>query len=537
LHGDPADVATLLQQSLSLGIVSGRDPAVDGRFDETDRQTLGAVELVVVPDRASGDTRRIDERVQPKAFVSGDRSAARQDEASVDAVVPIGGEGIVRAEKRRHEWAITERMPVSRNHERERTHEMWSDRRESAAFAHEFAYSAEGAVLQRADSSVDSLETIEGCRAGEIAAFDERRAKPSRRQLASGGKTVNPAANHEDVKRFVREAGEVANHRVVHFTSRLFLLLLVFLAHACGSPTAPPPPPGVTVLCPSNVDVQSLNGEPVEISFAPPAGNGGIAPVNTTCTPPPGMFNVGSLTVTCVATDSRGQSASCNFTVAVRPPPRLRFTRFVSFGDSLTAGEVSFGPTLRVYLPGDSYPAVLKRRLTERYIFQSPDVINEGIGGETAADGAKRLRTVIQRDRPEVLLLMEGTNDLLDRPDIGRGADSAMDALRRMVQEAKSLGVQVGLATVPPQRPGGRRDAVAKLIPSFNDRIRTLASDEHVALIDVFNAMKDDLSLIGVDDLHPTIRGYDVMAGVFLDAIKTSFEETSPPTAALRRGP
>jgi lysophospholipase L1-like esterase len=163
-------------------------------------------------------------------------------------------------------------------------------------------------------------------------------------------------------------------------------------------------------------------------------------------------------------------------------------------------------------------------------------VINEGIGGETAVDGAKRLGLTIQRDRPEVLLLMEGTNDLLDRPDIGRGADSALAALRQMVQDAKARGLQVGLATVPPQRPGGRRDAVAKLIPSFNDRVRSLASEEQVVLIDVFNAMKDDLSLIGVDDLHPTTRGYDVMAGVFLDAIKSSFEDSpSPPPAPARR--
>ncbi|MGB2717120.1 MAG: GDSL-type esterase/lipase family protein [Vicinamibacterales bacterium] len=325
--------------------------------------------------------------------------------------------------------------------------------------------------------------------------------------------------------------------RVATAVRRLLILFVTLLAHGCGSPTAPPPPPTVNVVCPSNIDVQSADGSPVEVSFQAPQGTGGTAPLNTTCTPPSGMFNVGTLSVTCVATDSRGQSASCNFTVAVRPPPRLKFARFVAFGDSLTFGEVSFGPTLRIHLPNDSYPSVLKRRLAGRYIFQTPEVINEGIPGETAVDGAKRLRLTVQRDRPEVLLLMEGTNDLLDRPEIGRGADSAIDALRRMVQEAKSLGVQVGLATVPPQRPGGRRDAVARLIPSFNERIRTLASDEHVVLIDVFDAMKDDLSLIGVDDLHPTVRGYDVMAGVFFDAIKTSFEDTTLPDTVLRRGP
>ena len=310
------------------------------------------------------------------------------------------------------------------------------------------------------------------------------------------------------------------------------------MAASCGSsPTQPPPPPALAITCPSNVDVQSIDGAPVQISFEAPHSSGGVAPVNTSCTAQSGPFAVGSTGVTCQASDARGQRASCSFLIAVRPPPRLRFTRFLSFGDSLTAGEVSFGPTLRVYLPNDSYPAALQRRLAARYTFQSPAVINEGLGGETTADGYRRIRTVLQRHRPDVLLLMEGTNDLLDRPDIGRGADAAIEELRRMVQEAKSLGIQVCLATVPPQRPGGRRDLVAKLIPSFNDRIRTLATAENAVLVDVYDAMKDDLSLIGVDDLHPTIRGYDVMAGVFFEAIKRSFEESSVSLTARLRMP
>jgi lysophospholipase L1-like esterase len=223
--------------------------------------------------------------------------------------------------------------------------------------------------------------------------------------------------------------------------------------------------------------------------------------------------------------------------VAVRPPPRLRLVRFLAFGDSLTAGEVSFGPSARVYLPNDSYPAALQRRLVARYRQQAPIVINEGVGGEGAAEGARRLRTVVLRHRPEVLLLMEGTNDLPDRPDIGRGADTAIAALRAMIGEAKILGLRVALATIPPQRAGGirHRDAVANLIPAFNDRVRALAAAENVALVEVYNAMKDDLSLIGIDDLHMTIQGYDVMAEAYFQAIRREFEETTP--AALRRAP
>ena len=132
---------------------------------------------------------------------------------------------------------------------------------------------------------------------------------------------------------------------------------------------------------------------------------------------------------------------------------------------------------------------------------------------------------------------MEGTNDLLDRPDIGRGADTAIEALRAMIGEAKVLGLRIAIATIPPQRAGGirHRDAVANLIPTFNDRIRALAATENVALVEVYNAMKDDPSLIGIDDLHMTIQGYDVMAEAYFQAIKREFEETTTP--ALRRAP
>lgn len=38
--------------------------------------------------------------------------------------------------------------------------------------------------------------------------------------------------------------------------------------------------------------------------------------------------------------------------------------------------------------------------------------------------------------------------------------------------------------------------------------------------------MKDDLSLIGVDALHRTARGYEAMASIYFDAIAKAFEAT-----------
>ena len=40
--------------------------------------------------------------------------------------------------------------------------------------------------------------------------------------------------------------------------------------------------------------------------------------------------------------------------------------------------------------------------------------------------------------------------------------------------------------------------------------------------------MKDKLLLMGLDGLHPTSRGYGVMASIYFDAIKAAFELPDP---------
>jgi lysophospholipase L1-like esterase len=319
-------------------------------------------------------------------------------------------------------------------------------------------------------------------------------------------------------------------------TSRaLTIAAAMAISMTCGgSPTAPPPVT-LTLACPANVQSQSEDGNPVAAMFAAPQPGGGSPPVMTSCSMPSGaQFPVGPTTVTCQASDSGGRSASCSFLMTVLPPPRLIGERFVCFGDSLTAGVLSASATLLIESPPFSYPAILQSHLTARYRLQMPALVNEGIPGERAVEGVRRFRSVLLQHRPQNVLLMEGTNDLLDRES---AADAALGALELMVIEAKNQGIQVGLATIPPQRSGGprNRDSTAALVPGFNDRIRSLAAAQGAALIDVYAAMKDNLSLIGIDDLHPTMQGYEVMAGVFFDAIKARFEERSPGPQARAR--
>ena len=121
---------------------------------------------------------------------------------------------------------------------------------------------------------------------------------------------------------------------------------------------------------------------------------------------------------------------------------------------------------------------------------------------------------------------MEGSNDLLSPS----GADPAIAALDAMVSTALAQGRRVVLATIPPQRSGGlaNRGAVAARIPGFNDRIRALATSRQVVLCDVYNALQNNIQqYIGVDDLHPTVAGYQVVGDTFYNAVRNAFEQSA----------
>ena len=302
--------------------------------------------------------------------------------------------------------------------------------------------------------------------------------------------------------------------------------LLLLFSVACGDSPAPVPTPLLSMICPTRIDANSTTGGPVPVQVPMPTTAGGSAPVSVNCNTPT-QFPIGSTTVGCTATDAKQQTASCSFVVAVKAPPRLRATNFLGFGDSITAGTKSDPVTLRL-IPADyAYTVLLQKQLASRYTLQTPVVWNEGVGGEFTSQGLVRLRPLLLQFRPDVLLLMEGTNDLLDG---SRGADTAIVNLRQMIGIAKSLNIQVALATIPPQRPNGLRNrgAVAALIPGFNDRIRALAASESVVLVDVYAGM--NLSMIGVDDLHPTELGFSAIADVFYQAVVRAYED--PGTSA-----
>jgi lysophospholipase L1-like esterase len=284
------------------------------------------------------------------------------------------------------------------------------------------------------------------------------------------------------------------------------------------------------------------------------------------CSPPSGsQFPAGSTTrVICQASQVPDLVNACSFEVAIVTPPRISKTKFMAFGDSITegwiscdacAGNVSFGTgwlpfgsrALQSSRPfvvrlEKSYPTRLREMLTERYPVQEVSVLNLGISGELTDEGLLRLAAELDTLRPDVLLLLEGVNDinlsLLLAPGKPAGVGPLASNLREMVRVARGRQVEVLLATLTPATDArdlgspGLKAAIADL----NAEIRRVAAETGVGpVVDVFGALSTDISLIGEDGLHPTAAGYARMAETFLAAIVERFE-SSPVSIPARRG-
>ncbi len=207
-------------------------------------------------------------------------------------------------------------------------------------------------------------------------------------------------------------------------------LSLPFIA-SCDSTTTPTPPPvALTISCPQPVVATSLTGNPVTVNYTAAVAAGGKAPVTVSCSPASGQpFPLGATAVSCLAKDAQPQAAACAFTVTVSKVAQLSVTKFLAFGDSITAGVLAgscpigggvscsvatptsaprstaslipFGSDLRTLYPfvgeesSSAYPRQLQAALTANYNGQTFTMTNLGSPGEFIAEGKARLSSAL----------------------------------------------------------------------------------------------------------------------------------------------
>jgi acyl-CoA thioesterase-1 len=174
--------------------------------------------------------------------------------------------------------------------------------------------------------------------------------------------------------------------------------------------------------------------------------------------------------------------------------PRLAGDAVIlAFGDSLTYGTGA--------APDESYPAILERLVGRR-------VVNSGVPGEVSAEGLSRLPEVLDTEKPALLILCHGGNDLLRRLDQKQIAGN----LRAMIRLAQERGIAVvmisvpslGLSLSPPEY--YREIATEMKIPLEKKALSTILSDRSLK----------------ADYIHPNAAGYRKLAELVTELLRKS---------------
>ncbi|GDY21569.1 arylesterase [Verrucomicrobiota bacterium] len=170
-----------------------------------------------------------------------------------------------------------------------------------------------------------------------------------------------------------------------------------------------------------------------------------------------------------------------------RPPDYTNFPPqnpgdWVAFGDSLTAGyEMS---------PDQSYPALLAVRL-------GVSIRNEGVSGNTTADGLQRVAALVAA-RPRVVLLCLGGNDGLRQVPRAETFGN-LSAIIEQLQTAGAFVVLIGV------RSATIRDKYAEEFERLAKARRTLY------VPNILDGLLAKPALM-LDQVHPNAAGYAVIA-------------------------
>jgi acyl-CoA thioesterase-1 len=182
---------------------------------------------------------------------------------------------------------------------------------------------------------------------------------------------------------------------------------------------------------------------------------------------------------------------------------------YTAFGDSITQGiliEDGLNVETEGYLP----------RLAANLgtLIADPVVLKRAVGGETTADGLSRFEDTLRATDPEVVLVMEGTNDAF----FGVDPDATAFNLRRMLELARARGVTPYLSLIMP-RSESLETSINLLIQDINTRLPQVAQDNATVTVDQFTPFLDQPDLYSNVN-HPNQDGYGLMGDTWFDGIR-----------------
>ena len=246
------------------------------------------------------------------------------------------------------------------------------------------------------------------------------------------------------------------------------------------------------------------------------------------------------LSLTSVAAQTTQTSSDCAEikTQVTRLEARLRdWPALVRYRDANTKVSAPAKGEHRVVFMGDS---ITDSWDDPKYggFFPGKPYIDRGISGQTTPQMLVRFRADVIALRPEVVVILAGTNDLA-----GNTGPSTLEAIEdnliSMMELARANSTRVVLASILPvsdyekrkdgkpiiqtaQRPPEKIRALNEWMRAYATKNRSIYLDYYSSMIDEKGFLKDELS---EDGLHPNAKGYAVMAPLAEQAIAAALKK------------
>ncbi|WP_329750534.1 SGNH/GDSL hydrolase family protein [Stenotrophomonas maltophilia] len=183
--------------------------------------------------------------------------------------------------------------------------------------------------------------------------------------------------------------------------------------------------------------------------------------------------------------------------------------RVVFFGDSITEGWGAEGSA--GFFPGKGW-------------------LNRGISGQTTAQMLVRFPQDVLALKPQVVVILAGTNDIAG--NTGPSTQAMIeDNLHAMVDLARAHGIAVVLASVLPvsDYPWLPGTAPAPKVRALNTALKRYADAQQLVYLDYYTPMTNAAGgldpQLAEDGVHPTAKGYAVMAPLAEAAVKRALQQ------------
>lgn len=183
----------------------------------------------------------------------------------------------------------------------------------------------------------------------------------------------------------------------------------------------------------------------------------------------------------------------------------------------------------RVVFYGDSITEGWGREGSASF-FAGKGWLNRGISGQTTAQMLLRFPQDVLALKPQVVVILAGTNDLAG--NTGPSTQAMIeDNLHAMVDLARTHGIGVVLASVLPvsEYPWMPGITPAPKVRALNDALKRYAEAKQLVYLDYYTPMANAVGgldpQLAEDGVHPTAQGYARMAPLAEAAVSRALKQ------------